>query len=167
MSETDISYTITDQSGEVLSTVVFEGNVEEPSSSSSLDVVQIVDYICNNCGKQYKGLKCMQKHFAQCGQPANNKLKPLRKKRQQKRDHNESSSSKATTTTEEDSSSPLKREKKYDASYEISDDTSEELPVVDVVPASETDEDSDHKMCFCCEEPLKNAHVRIIVDFGN
>lgn len=112
------------------------------------DVVEVVDYVCSQCSKHYKGLRCLQKHIAICGQP-----KPKKKAMKRKSDEEGSSSSSPPKHGKDDQvpTGPVKIE-------EPAHDSNEEPQYVAVHLIKEEDS-ADEEMCYCCEEPLRRAHV--------
>lgn len=120
---------------------------EEGPAKTAIDVVQVVNYICCKCEKNYKGLRCLQKHMLICGQPKVKRTAAIKRK------FDGESSLSSPTKTSEDEVVPKE---------EIKLDPEPETDAVEVLPSlvDEDDESSQEKLCFCCEEPLENAHVR-------
>lgn len=118
------------------------------TSTTPPDVVEVVDYVCSQCSKHYKGLRCLQKHIAICGLP-----KPKKKTLKRKSDEEGSSSSSPPKHGRDDQvpTGPVKNE-------EPSRDSIEEPQYV-AVDVIKEEEFADEEMCYCCEEPLRRAHV--------
>lgn len=181
-----LSFTITDDASGQVTTITVEEEepappvkvevVDDPDSTDPppTDTIEFLEYVCSKCGKSYKGLRCLQKHRAICGQPK------IKKKQQQatKRRSDEEETTTTTTTspdkTSDEDQRPLKTRLagssllKVKARRLSEQDTTEDdsaghndSVAIEVLPAKiEEDDDPDEELCYCCEEPLKNAHVR-------
>lgn len=161
MAET---YTITNNASGEVTTIILEEDVPNPDTETSpQDTFEVHEYVCSDCGKVYKGLRCLHKHLAICGKPKKAATTTRTRAPKRKSDDDDTSTSPEKSTSEEDR--PIKKRElgntdppkvvKREAVEAIEQDSE----VIEVLPAAE-DEESTKELCFCCEEPMKTLHVR-------
>lgn len=148
----EVIYTVTDaDTGEVTLVPVEEA-----------PVVEVVEYVCNKCEKQYKGLRCLQKHMMVCGLPkAKKKAVAVKRKSDE-----ESSSTSSPSKASDDDVSLAAFSKRKNLASDVKqvpkiEETSESV-AIEVIPVAD-EEEATEELCYCCDEPLENGHVRILI----
>lgn len=138
-------------------TIVEQDTVSPPPlPTEELETYEQIEHVCGGCGKVYKNVTCLKKHFLICG--TGKPLKPPKEKKSKRQ-------RKRVQSTEEDGvegneDQPTDNEiltvDPIDEDEEIDDDDNDDDGNVQIQTFNDLDEES----CHCCDEPLSKAHVR-------